>query len=166
MFASENQAQYDWRSAETGTGGGVMAAVGHCTAVATSLPLDSAWKGPCAAAWHAPAGAPPRLAQANHSAYERSSGVGTTFFGSAFLRCSTTSHEDLLAVPGGCCTPGDEPGCGAADAGTAHGGAAAGRRARGGRGLRRAAGGAGGAGGAGCCTGWGGCDVTRCSVLT
>lgn len=53
---------------ETGTGGRVMAAVAHCTATATSLPVDSAWKAPCAAAWQALAGAPPRLAQANHSA--------------------------------------------------------------------------------------------------
>src|SRR5260370_41525315 len=101
MFDSENQAQYDGRPGGTGKGGRFTAAVAHCTAVATSLPLDSAWKAPCAAAWHAPAGAPPRLAQANHSAYERSSGVGTTFFGSTFCRCSTTSHEDLLAVPVG-----------------------------------------------------------------
>src|SRR5258708_8344419 len=133
MFASENQAQYDWRSAETGTGGRVIAAVAHCTAVATSLPLDSAWKAPCAAAWHAPAGAPPRLAQANHSAYERSSGVGTTFLGSTFRLCSTTSHEDRPAVPVGVCGGG---GGGGAGGGVGSGwpgwGSAAARRRRGG----------------------------------
>src|SRR5260370_25741636 len=126
MVGGENQAQSDWRSAETGTGGRVIAAVAHCTAVATSLPLDSAWKAPCAAARHAPAGAPPRLAQANHSAYERSSGVGTTFLGSTFRLCSTTSHEDLPAVPVGVCAGGGGGGAeGGFDAGGAGGGWAA-----------------------------------------
>jgi hypothetical protein len=147
-----------------------MAAVAHCTAVATSLPLDSAWKAPCAAAWHAPAGAPPRLAQANHSAYERSSGVGTTFFGSTFRLCSTTSQDDRLAVPVGFCAPGDEPGCEGADAGTAKGGAVGGCEAAacadGGGCWGGAAGGAAGDAGAGCWAGWGGWDITRCSVAT
>ena len=37
-------------------------------------------------AWHALAGAPPRFAHENHSAYERSSGVGSSLEGST-LRC-------------------------------------------------------------------------------
>ena len=68
MFASENHAQYVWRSKLTFAGGRLIAAVAHCTAVAKSLPLVNASKAPCAAAWHALAGAPPRLAHANHSA--------------------------------------------------------------------------------------------------
>lgn len=68
MFPSENHAQYVWRPAETATGGRAIAAVAHCTAVATSFPLDSAWNAPCAAAWQALAGAPPRFAHENHSA--------------------------------------------------------------------------------------------------
>jgi hypothetical protein len=42
---------------------------------------------PCAAAWQADAGAPPLFAQANHSAYERSSAVGMAFAGSMFGFC-------------------------------------------------------------------------------
>jgi hypothetical protein len=100
-----------------------MAAVAHWTAVATSLPLDRALKAPCAAAWHALAGAPPRLAQANHSAYERSSGVGTTFLGSIFRLCSTTSHEEPPAVPPGFDPPGEVSGGGGGADGGCDGGA-------------------------------------------
>jgi len=102
MLASENHAQYCWRAKETFSGGWLIAAVAHCTAVITSLPLDSALNAPCAAAWHALAGAPPRFAHANHSAYERSSAVGPTLtfaLLSVLPCCSTTSHVDL-AVPG------------------------------------------------------------------
>ena len=76
MFASENHAQYVWRVYETFSGGRLIAAVAHWTAVVTSLPVDRALKAPCAAAWQALAGAPPLFAHANHSAYERSSAVG------------------------------------------------------------------------------------------
>src|SRR2546429_1813371 len=110
MLASANQAQYACLACETGSGGRVIAAVHHCTAVLTSLPPESALNAPWAAAWQALAGAPPRLAQENRSAYERSSAVGPTFACGADLRCcSTTSHVDLLVE--GC------PGAAAAGAG-------------------------------------------------
>src|SRR5256886_6856496 len=97
MLASANQAQYACLACETGSGGRLIAAVAHCTAVLTSLPPESALKAPWAAAWRALAGAPPRLAQENQSAYGRSSAVGPTFACGAGLRCcSTTSHVDLL----------------------------------------------------------------------
>jgi hypothetical protein len=50
MLASENQAQYVWSWYETAAGGRLIAAVAHCTAVATSFPLVSAAKAPWAAA--------------------------------------------------------------------------------------------------------------------
>ena len=124
MCARENHAQYACRPAETGTGGRVMAAVAHCTAVATSLPADRAWKAPCAAAWHALAGAPPRLAHANHSAYERSSGVGTNFAGSTFRFWSTTPHDDFVPDGAGWVGGGGGGGGGAAGMGLAAGGGA------------------------------------------
>src|SRR3979409_1321654 len=65
---SENHAQYVCRLDETGTGGRLIATVAYWTAVATSLPLESASNAPWAAAGQALAGAPPRLAHANHSA--------------------------------------------------------------------------------------------------
>ena len=68
MLASANHAQYWARVYDTSWGGWLIAAVAHCTAVLTSLPLDSALNAPWAAAWQTLAGAPPRFAQANHSA--------------------------------------------------------------------------------------------------
>src|SRR5437773_8123840 len=63
-----------------------------------SCPAASALKAPCAAAWHAPAGAPDLFAQANHSAYDLSSGVGPWCVGSAARLCSTTSHDEVFGV--------------------------------------------------------------------
>src|SRR2546430_12387722 len=107
MLASANQAQYACLACETGSGGRLIAAVAHCTAVVTSLRPESRVHAAGAAAWQALAGAPPRLAQENHSAYERSSAVGPTFACGADLRCcSTTSHVDLLVegCPGAAAT--------------------------------------------------------------
>src|SRR5579864_117181 len=101
MLARENHAQYVWRSKLTLAGGRLIAAVAHCTAVATSWPLVSAWNAPCAAAWHALAGAPPRLAQANHSAYDLSSGEMPCAL-SALVFCWTTSHVDFAAAGCAC----------------------------------------------------------------
>src|SRR5207237_5994507 len=56
MFASENQAQYFWRASLTFSGGRLIAAVAHCTAVATPSPPDGATNAPCAASWSARAG--------------------------------------------------------------------------------------------------------------
>src|SRR5436190_22274131 len=63
-----------------------------------SCPAASALNAPCAAAWHAPAGAPDLFAQANHSAYDLSSGVGPWCVGSAARLCSTTSHDEVFGV--------------------------------------------------------------------
>lgn len=116
MLPSANHAQYCWRAWATGSGGRLIAAVAHCTAVATSLPLDNALKAPWAAAWHALAGAPPRFAQANHSAYDRSSAVGPTGACGPDLRgCSTTCHVGLAA--GGCDGAAGCAGTGAAGTG-------------------------------------------------
>src|SRR5690348_1764801 len=68
-----------------------------------SWPAARARNAPCAAAWQALAGAPERLAHANHSAYDLSSAVGPCGLCSASWRFwSTTSHEDddVLAFPG------------------------------------------------------------------
>src|SRR2546430_15290247 len=97
MLASANQAQYACLACETGSGGRLIAAVAHCTAVLTSLPPESALNAPWAAAWQALAGAPPPLAQENHSAYERSSAGGPTLpCGAGLPRCSPTPPVGLL----------------------------------------------------------------------
>src|SRR6266581_1827414 len=76
-----------------------MARVAHWTAVFMSCPAASALKAPCAAAWHAPAGAPDLFAHANHSAYDLSSGLGPWYTGSAARFCSTTSQDEVFGVP-------------------------------------------------------------------
>ena len=65
-----------------------------------SWPAASARKAPWAAAWQALAGAPERLAHANHSAYDLSSAVGPWGLASSRCFCSTTSQDDVFDFSG------------------------------------------------------------------
>src|SRR5712692_2419426 len=91
-----------------------------------SRPAASALKAPCAAAWHAPAGAPDLFAHANHSAYDLSSGVGPWRAGSAWRFWSTISHDEVFGVaPAGAAEIAEAVGAGAG-AGACGAGACAG----------------------------------------
>jgi hypothetical protein len=129
MWAIENQAQYWLRSGSTKVGGTDIDCAAILAASLTSLPAPKARTAPWAAAWHAGMAAPPRLAQTNHSAYERSSGVAPSLdlpiFASTAL-WGTTSHAAVDLATGAAAGAGTAAGAGDAGGAAGAGGAASG----------------------------------------